>query len=143
MTEYVFAGKRVRYLEYGAGAEIVQCGGGVIANFPNHLDAEAFVDLLPQVPEGTAAATLVTFALNPARRNAGAQLAIIGQHIVSMGEGHADIDMEKCPVHGEQPHIGGYNQGGWDNMAVCLKCCAVIYAAWLAKRVTPEQKAGE
>lgn len=65
------------------------------------------------------------------------------QRTIQMGEGEADITSYQCEVHGLQPHIGGYNQGGHDGMGVCLKCCAAIYAAWLARDVTPEQKAGD
>lgn len=46
MDSYSFAGKQVYYSEYGAGAEIVQSDGTVVADFKSHLDAEAFLNLL-------------------------------------------------------------------------------------------------
>lgn len=49
MGPYIFNNQRVSYLEYGAGAEIIAENGTIIASFPNHLDAEAFIALLPKV----------------------------------------------------------------------------------------------
>jgi hypothetical protein len=46
MIEYQFAGKRVFYREYGAGAEIVQSDGTVVADFKSHIDAEKFLEML-------------------------------------------------------------------------------------------------
>jgi len=43
-----------------------------------------------------------------------------------MGEGPANIYKDKCKIHGETFFIHGYNQGGYDGMAICLKCCAEI-----------------
>lgn len=176
MTEYLFAGKRVHYLEYGAGAKILQCGGGAIADFPNHLDAEAFVDLLPQVPEITALRSptflevmresavrailaeedkkfleyvnrpipqpVVEFFPNHRHMADTAQYAAIDGQAVQMGGNTASIEDQVCSIHGNQPHIYGYDDMGFAGiMPVCLKCCAAIYAAWRARDVTPEQKA--
>lgn len=46
MITYSFAGKRVFYREYGAGAEIVQEDGTVVADFKSHVDAEKFLEML-------------------------------------------------------------------------------------------------
>ncbi len=42
-----FGVMNVFYAEYGMGAEIVSEAGWLIADFPNHLDAERFMQALP------------------------------------------------------------------------------------------------
>lgn len=42
----VFGMLTVYYAEHGAGAEIVSKQGWLIADFPNHLDAEKFMGML-------------------------------------------------------------------------------------------------
>lgn len=49
--KYMFNGYIVKYREYGAGAEIITEDGVVIADFPNHLNAEVFLELLQKVEE--------------------------------------------------------------------------------------------
>ena len=73
-----------------------------------------------------------------------AQYAAIDGQAVQMGGDTASIEDQMCSIHGSQPHIYGYDDTGFEGiMPVCLKCCAAIYAAWLAINVTPEQKAGD
>jgi hypothetical protein len=45
---------------------------------------------------------------------------------VEMGEGPAELVTMKCPIHGEQEALYGYNQGGHDGVTLCLKCCREI-----------------
>lgn len=46
---------------------------------------------------------------------------------IVMGEGFAELYMDFCDRHNsEQIHLFGYNQGGYDGVAVCLKCCREI-----------------
>ena len=46
-----FSGQTIKYKEYGAGAEIVTADGGVIADFPSHLQAESFLEALDLLRE--------------------------------------------------------------------------------------------
>lgn len=127
MTEYLFAGKRVTYREYGAGAAIVQSGGGTVADFPNHLDAEAFLELLPTVSEG---ATVQLFPDHGRGGDTRRCATIKGLGVQICGD-KATIEDQLCPIHGNQPHIYGYDDMENGVMPVCLKCCAAIYAATL------------
>jgi hypothetical protein len=45
---------------------------------------------------------------------------------VSMGEGVASLVDVICKKHGKTTGIYGYNQGGYDGMSICLKCCKEI-----------------
>lgn len=50
---------------------------------------------------------------------------------VEMGEGTAMLQTINCKIHGEQPALFGYNQGGHDGVDICLKCCQEIVKAIL------------
>lgn len=71
----------------------------------------------------------VTFLPNPERRDGSTLCVNTSDRILQMGEGNAEITTEVCTIHGQQPHIGGFVDGGYNSMAVCLKCCAEIYQA--------------
>jgi uncharacterized protein YwlG (UPF0340 family) len=43
-----------------------------------------------------------------------------------MGESRSDVGKGVCHIHGETIFISGENQGGYDGMSVCLKCCAEL-----------------
>lgn len=46
---------------------------------------------------------------------------------VEMGEGVGEIYKAYCNIHKRETwHIGGYNQGGFDAMCVCLECADLI-----------------
>jgi hypothetical protein len=50
---------------------------------------------------------------------------------VEMGEGKAELDSTICKIHGSQPALYGYNQGGHDGMCICLRCCKEIAEKFL------------
>jgi len=47
--------------------------------------------------------------------------------VVEGGEGYTNIEQGQCKIHGITDYICGFNQGGYDSVAICLKCCAEIH----------------
>jgi hypothetical protein len=55
---------------------------------------------------------------------------------VQMGDDFAQIYMSRCDRHGsEQPHLAGNNQGGYDGMDICLRCCHEISSVIFGDRM--------